>query len=234
MASNFPSSLDSYVDPTATSKLNSPSHSQQHINTNDAIEKIEAKVGANSSAVVTSHDYKLSGVGAGDKAASVTGTETLTNKRLTEPKLNEDVAITTTSTQINYLKDATGLTGTGKTVADTSPTLVKPTISGSAQTVTANSDAATVTFNLAASNVHTVTLGGNRTLAISNGTVGQYFAIELTQDATGSRTVTWFTTIRWVGGTTPTLTTTGAKRDSFMFRITGTNTYDGYIVGQNI
>lgn len=121
---------------------------------------------------------------------------------------------------------------TGGTQA--APTITKPVISGSTQTVTADTDGATVTFDLAASNVHTVTLGGNRTLALSNAAVGQYFAIELTQDATGSRTVTWFSTIRWVGGTTPTLTTTANKRDTFMFRCTGSGTYDGYIVGQNI
>lgn len=79
---NFPSSLDSFVDPTATSKTNSPAHSTQHINTNDAVEKLEAKVGVDGSAVTTSHDYKLSGVTGVDKAVSKTGTEDLTNKSL--------------------------------------------------------------------------------------------------------------------------------------------------------
>ena len=113
-------------------------------------------------------------------------------------------------------------------------TLTKPIVNGSVQAVTTDSDGATVTFNLSASNVHQVVLGDNRTLAISNGTIGQYFAVELIQDNTGSRTVTWFSTIKWVGGTAPTLTTTGNKKDTFMFRITGTGTYDGYIVGMNI
>jgi len=85
MSSNFPNSLDNLTDPTATGKLNAPSHSQQHINANDAIEKIEAKVGANSSAVTTTHDYKLSGVATGDKAGSLTGEETQTNKTFTTP-----------------------------------------------------------------------------------------------------------------------------------------------------
>jgi hypothetical protein len=85
MSSVYSTSLDSFVDPTATSKLNSPAHSTQHININDAVEKIEAKVGADSSAVTTSHDYKLSGVTGTDKAVSKTGTETLTTKTLTAP-----------------------------------------------------------------------------------------------------------------------------------------------------
>ena len=83
--SSFPTSLDSFSDPSATSKLNSPTHSQQHINTNDAIEKIQAKVGVNSSAVTTTHDFKLSGVATGDKAMSKTGEETGTNKTFTTP-----------------------------------------------------------------------------------------------------------------------------------------------------
>ena len=75
---------------------------------------------------------------------------------------------------------------------------------------------------------------GNITIAISNETVGQVFLVEITQDGTGSRTVTWFTTIKWAGGSAPTLTTTGAKRDTFGFRVTGTDTYDGFEVGKNV
>ena len=33
--------------------------------------------------------------------ATIGGSETLTNKRLTQPKLNEDVAITATATELN-------------------------------------------------------------------------------------------------------------------------------------
>jgi len=49
------------------------------------INAIATKVGADSSAVTTTHDYKLSGVTGTDKAVSKTGTETLTNKTLTSP-----------------------------------------------------------------------------------------------------------------------------------------------------
>lgn len=87
---------------------------------------------------------------------------------------------------------------------------------------------------MAVSNVHNVVLGGNRTLALSNVSVGQIFTIRLTQDATGSRTVTWFTTIKWAGGSAPTLTTTVNKADTFIFICTSANNYDGYIVGQNV
>ena len=59
MATNFPASLDSLTNPTSSDSLNSPSHSAQHANSNDAIEALQAKVGADSSAVTTSLDYKV-------------------------------------------------------------------------------------------------------------------------------------------------------------------------------
>lgn len=92
---NFPTSLDSLTNPIGTDSMSVVSHAGQHTNANDAIEALEAKVGADGSAVTTSHDYKLSGVTGSDKAVSKTGTETLTNKTLTSP-------------QVNFTSDATG------------------------------------------------------------------------------------------------------------------------------
>lgn len=97
------------------------------------------------------------------------------------------------------------------------------------------SAAATATLNLANGNEHRITMpAGNITIAIDNETDGQKFIVSITQDGVGSRTVTWFTTIRWAGGVAPTLTTTLNKRDVFGFICTGTDTYDGFVIGQNI
>ena len=65
MATNFPASLDSLTNPTSSDSLNSPSHSAQHANSNDAVEALQAKVGADSSAVTSSHDYKIAQLEAG-------------------------------------------------------------------------------------------------------------------------------------------------------------------------
>ena len=100
-----------------------------------------------------------------------------------------------------------------------------------------DADAATVTIDLSdktKGKIRTITLGGNRTLAISNGTVGQAFMLRLVQDGTGGRTVTWFTTIKWPGGVAPTLTTDINKADVFGFIITSADNYDGFIVGQSL
>lgn len=74
MSSTYPTSIDNFTNPVGTDKVNNANaalvHSTQHSQLNDAVEALEAKVGANSSAVTTSHDYKLSGVTTGDKAVA--------------------------------------------------------------------------------------------------------------------------------------------------------------------
>lgn len=45
MPSSFPGAIDNFTDPLAGSPLNSPSHSGQHSDLNDAVEKIEAYMG---------------------------------------------------------------------------------------------------------------------------------------------------------------------------------------------
>jgi len=121
---------------------------------------------------------------------------------------------------------------TNKTL--TSPTINTPTMTGAYEAWVTATDGATVTFNLASGNKQRVTLGGNRTLALSNVQNGHIFLIRLLQDGTGSRLVTWFSGISWVGGTVPTLTTTANKADVFGLIQTASGAYDGFIVGQNI
>ena len=60
MATNFPGSLDTLTNPTPTSSMSGAlSHAGQHSDVNDAVEALQAKVGADSSAVTSSHDYKI-------------------------------------------------------------------------------------------------------------------------------------------------------------------------------
>jgi len=49
MATQFPTNLDNFTNPLPGDKLNSPSHSTQHTNANDAIEAIEAVIGVTGS-----------------------------------------------------------------------------------------------------------------------------------------------------------------------------------------
>lgn len=97
------------------------------------------------------------------------------------------------------------------------------------------SAAGTATLDIDAYTEHRITMpAGNITIALTGGSGCRKFLVSITQDSGGSRTVTWFSTIRWASGSAPTLTTTANKRDTFCFIRTGTNTYDGYVVGQNI
>ena len=57
MATNFPTSVDVLTNPVSNDSLNSPSHSAQHANANDAIEAIESYLinKTNGSAVYTAN-----------------------------------------------------------------------------------------------------------------------------------------------------------------------------------
>ena len=89
------------------------------------------------------------------------------------------------------------LVGTTATQTLTNKTLTTPAIASIKGNLTADTDGATITFNKNTSDFHSVTMAGNRTLALSNMAAGDRIVLRIQQDATGSRTVTWFTTIKW-------------------------------------
>ena len=95
---------------------------------------------------------------------------------------------------------------------------------GAAANVTALSDGATITIDMATACHHSVTLGGNRTFAApSNQVVGQSGSIFITQDGTGSRTASFNSAFKFVGGTAPTLTTTASAVDRIDYIILSSN-----------
>jgi len=97
------------------------------------------------------------------------------------------------------------------------------------------SSVATTTFDWAYSNIHSITLSAaTTTLAFANPVAGQALITRLGQDGTGSRAIVFPSTIKFTGGTTPTLTATASKTDVFGFLCTASGFYDGYTVGQNL
>jgi len=80
MATSFPANLDVLTNPTSTSTLSSPSHSQQHANANDSIEALQTKVGKDGSADPNSLDYKVSSVE--DQIASLSSSSAATTEIL--------------------------------------------------------------------------------------------------------------------------------------------------------
>ena len=99
------------------------------------------------------------------------------------------------------------------------------TLSGGAgANITALSDGATITIDMATACHHSVTLGGNRTFAApSNQVVGQSGSIFITQDGTGSRTASFNSAFKFVGGVAPTLSTAASAIDRIDYIIKASN-----------
>ena len=92
-------------------------------------------------------------------------------------------------------------------------------------------DASTISWDVSTSSVAKVTLGANRTLgAATNAQTGQFVSLLIIQDGTGSRTVTFNAAYEFKDDTAPTLTTTAAKGDLFVFRYNGSKYLE---VGRN-
>jgi hypothetical protein len=110
-------------------------------------------------------------------------------------------------------------------------TLINTTVTNYTETpFTANSSTA-ITLALTNGTFQIVTLTGNATITMPTATSGKSFLLLLKQDGTGGRTVTW-STVKWPGGTAPTITSAASKQDIFSFFADGTNWY-GVTVSQN-
>jgi hypothetical protein len=80
------------------------------------------------------------------------------------------------------------------------------------ETVTSPAVAATTTLNCVNGMTHRITLTQNTTIAITGlsptANLAQTVSIFMKQDATGGRTVTWPSGVKWSNGVAPTLVTT--------------------------
>ena len=172
--------------------------------------------------------------GADSTLLSRVSIDTLTNKTLTSPKINENVAVTSTATELNFSDLATlGTTAASKVFTANANNLT--TISGAVlNTEDALTDASTITWNVINSPVAKVTLTANRTMAAPSGTgaaAGQFVSILVIQDAGGTNTLAWNAVYEFTGDVAPTLTSTGAKGDIFSFRYNGAKWLE---IGRNL
>ena len=151
----------------------------------------------------------------------------------TAAELNILDGVTSTAAELNYSDLATlGTSAASKVLSANANNLT--TISGAVLcTEDTLTDQATIAWDVIASPVAKVTLGANRTIAAPSGTspaAGQFVAITVIQDGTGSRTLTWNATYEFKDDTAPTLTTTAAKGDLFIFKYNGSKWLE---VGRN-
>ena len=97
--------------------------------------------------------------------------------------------------------------------------------------VVANTSTA-YTVTITSGTLFNLTLTGNCTFTFPTATAGRQFTLLLKQDGTGSRTITWPSSVRWPASVTPTITSTIAKTDVISFVADGTY-WLGFVGGQN-
>jgi hypothetical protein len=114
MASNFPTSLDSFSNPISSNTLDFPSHSGQHSDVNDAVEALEAKVGiGNSPAGSASSGQVLLAQGGGTATwadiTSLTNTS-LVNSLLIAPQEFINIVASSTTGTVDVDAKTSGVT----------------------------------------------------------------------------------------------------------------------------
>ena len=100
------------------------------------------------------------------------------------------------------------------------------------EVATANTSTA-YTIDLANGSVQILTLTGNCVYTFPTPVAGKSFTLIHLQDATGSRTVTWPSTVDWPSAIAPTLTATALRADKFVFTAISGTSWLGSVAGQN-
>ena len=126
------------------------------------------------------------------------------------------------------------VTGTGKMVLDTSPTVNNPTVTNYVESVVAiGTVSSSNTIALTNGTVQTATLTASTacTFTMPTATAGKSFVLLLKQAAsTGNGTAT-FTGVKWGTAGAPTITATAGKMDILTFIADGTNWYGSIAQG---
>ena len=188
--------------------------------TADTDDQIDIKVAGADDFRITANTFTaLSGSGVVIPEGGLTLGSTAVSSTAAEINYNDITTLGTSAASKTITADANGLTKITGAVLNVEDTLT---------------DQATIAWDVIASPVAKVTLGANRTLAAPSGTspaAGQFIALTVIQDGTGSRTLTWNATYEFTEDTAPTLTTTANKGDLFIFKYNGSKWLE---VGRNL
>ncbi len=156
-----------------------------------------------------SYRRKIAGAGTTDPSADTTNWQLVAG--------SGDVTLTGTQTLTN------------KTL--TSPSLTTP-VSTAAREIKVAMPANN--FDLATANYFTKTISTTTTFTVSNvPTTGTAIAFILDATNAGSATITWFSGVKWAGGTAPTLTTSGRDILGFFTHDAGA-TWNGLVLAKDI
>mgnify|MGYP003640053092 CR=1 FL=1 len=179
--------------------------------------------------------------GASSTLVSLVSTDTLTNKTLTSPKVNEDVAVTSTATELNILDGATvvvgeinaldlGATAIGTAIASKAVVLdgnkdytgirrLSVTRANIPQVALSSSSNAVAWDASAAPNAYHLTTENTTFSAPSNNVEGAFICIEINYN--GSHTIAFNTVFEFAASTAPTFTSADGKTDILVFRYNG-------------
>jgi len=167
---------------------------------------------------------------------------TIGNVTLSNPTLNNATMANVTINSVtstfpnNYLSNSSVTLGNtaltlGSTVTSVgNATVANVTVTNYIETLQAvGTVGATSTLSLTTGTVLTATLTASTpcTFTMPTATAGKSFILKLTQASSGMTTAT-FTSVKWPGGTAPTITATASAVDILSFVSDGTNWYGTY------
>ena len=225
---SYPSSLDTFVGTQAqgTTQLATNDHALDHRQLGSAAANLQSTLGTTSGTNIakdfTAGQFPARVNSGGTLVQTITG-GTHNNGIFGTPAINGGTA----DNQVLGTPSSTG--GTFQAYQSKTHTIGSVVYTGTVST--------TQTLDLSAASRHLINMAnsaGSVTLALSNVTPNQPFLVEIMQGTAGLGTINFFSTIRWAGSAAPTQTLTASRKDTFGFIATGTATFDGYIVGQNL
>jgi hypothetical protein len=189
-----------------------------------------------SATIAVKDSFVFEGATADAYETTLTVTDPTADRTVTIPDSTGTMALTSDIPTVAgvYLPLAGGTLSGAVNVAD--QTMQRPVMKDYGETLSTNvTSGAAATLDLVNGNVFDLTLTANCTITLSNppasGTAGS-FTLIARQDGTGSRIITWPVSVKWAGGTAPTLTTTASAVDILTFStVDGGSNWFGFSAG---
>lgn len=173
---------------------------------------------------VSVHGLNASGLGLGNAANRDigTGAENVPDVSIADARYAR-LSATNTFTAANTFTSVATFNGTAVSI-EASATSFRNQVYGPVVSLT---DGTSIAVDMATSNHFAVTLGGNRTLQNpTNAVAGQVGHIYVYQDGTGSRTLSFGDSYRFIRGAAPTMTTSINSTDLLVFSVRGVSAID--------